>query len=49
MLAIRGEKKIETENKDRLFSERHYARFERRIPVDDVEHNKVAAAFQSGC
>lgn len=48
MLCIRGEKKAETEDKDRLFSERHYGRFERRLPVDDVEEDKVAATFRNG-
>jgi HSP20 family protein len=48
VLAIRGEKKIETEDKDRLFSERYYGRFERRIPVDDVEGDKVTASFKNG-
>jgi HSP20 family protein len=47
-LAIRGEKKTETEDKDRLFSERYYGRFERRIPVADVEHDKVTASFKNG-
>jgi HSP20 family molecular chaperone IbpA len=28
-------KRTETEDKDRLFSERFYGRFERRIPVDE--------------
>ena len=32
VLVISGEKKTETEDKDRLFSERTYGRFERRIP-----------------
>ena len=48
VLAIRGEKKTETEDKDRLFSERSYGRFERRIPVEDVEQDKVSAAFKNG-
>jgi HSP20 family protein len=48
VLAIRGEKKIENEDKDRLFSERYYGRFERRIPVDDVEEDKVDASFKKG-
>ena len=34
VLAIRGEKKIETEDKERLFSESYYGRFERRIPFE---------------
>ena len=48
VLAIRGEKKTEMEDKERLFSERYYGRFERRIPVDDVEQDKVAASFKNG-
>jgi HSP20 family protein len=48
VLAIKGEKKTETEDKDRLFSERYYGRFERRIPIDDVEEDKVAASFKNG-
>ena len=48
VLAIRGEKKMETEDKDRLFSERYYGRFERRIPVDEVEQDKVTASFKNG-
>jgi HSP20 family protein len=48
VLAISGEKKSETEDKGRLFSERYYGRFERRIPVDEVEQDKVAASFKNG-
>jgi HSP20 family protein len=48
VLAIRGEKKTESEDKDRLFSERYYGRFERRIPVDEVEQDKVHASFKNG-
>ena len=47
VLAISGEKKTETEDKDRLFSERYYGRFERRIPVDDVDEDKVSASFKN--
>ena len=47
-LVIRGEKKTETEDKDRRFSERYYGRFERRIPVEDVEADKVNASFKNG-
>jgi HSP20 family protein len=47
-LAITGEKKTETEDKDRLFSERYYGRFERRIPVEDVDEDKISAAFKNG-
>jgi len=48
MLVIRGEKKTETEDKDRRFSERFYGHFERQIPVDDVEQDKVGASFKNG-
>lgn len=48
VLVISGEKKTETDDKDRLFSERFYGRFERRIPVDDVDQDKVSAAFKNG-
>ncbi len=47
-LAISGEKKTESEDKDRLFSERYYGRFERRIAVDDVDEDKVSASFKNG-
>jgi HSP20 family protein len=42
VLAIKGEKKTETEDKERLF------RFERRIPVADIEEDKVNASFRDG-
>jgi HSP20 family protein len=49
VLTLRGEKRSETENKDRHFSERFYGRFERRIPLGyEVEEDKVNAAFHNG-
>jgi HSP20 family protein len=48
ILVISGEKRTESEDKDRLFSERYYGRFERRIPLDDVDEEKVSAAFKNG-
>ena len=48
VLAIRGEKKTETQDKERMFSERCYGRFERQIPVDDIDQDKVAASFKNG-
>jgi HSP20 family protein len=48
VLAIKGEKNTETEDRDRRFSERYYGRFERRIPVEDVDEEKVSAAFKNG-
>lgn len=49
VLTIRGEKKSETEDKERQFSERFYGRFERQIPLGaEVEADKAAASFQNG-
>jgi len=48
VLMIRGEKKTETEDKDRRFSERFYGHFERRIPIDDIDEDKVTASFKNG-
>jgi HSP20 family protein len=48
VLAISGEKKTESEDKDWLFSERYYGRFERRIPVEDVDEDKISAGFKKG-
>src|SRR6266403_1081633 len=48
VLSISGEKKLESEDKALRFSERYYGRFERRIPLEDVEEDKVSAAFKNG-
>ena len=49
VLTIRGEKKAETENKERGFSERYYGRFERVIPLPfEVEEDKAEASFENG-
>lgn len=49
VLTLRGEKRSETEDKGRQFSERYYGRFERRIPLGfEVEEDKVAASFKNG-
>ncbi|WP_265520085.1 Hsp20/alpha crystallin family protein [Nitratireductor luteus] len=49
VLTLRGEKKSETEDKDRQFSERYYGRFERRVALGrEVEEDKVAATFKNG-
>jgi HSP20 family molecular chaperone IbpA len=47
-LSISGEKKSESEDKDRRFSERYYGRFERRIPLQDVDEDKASASFRNG-
>ena len=41
-------RKSESEDKARRFSERYYGRFERRIPLEDVEEDKASAAFKNG-
>ena len=44
-----GEKKSETDDKDRGFSERYYGRFERRIALPfEVEEDKAEATFKNG-
>ncbi len=49
VLTLKGEKRSETEDKDRQFSERFYGRFERRIPLGyEVEDDKVSANFNNG-
>jgi HSP20 family protein len=49
VLTLKGEKRSETEDKDRQFSERFYGHFERRIPLGaDVEDDKVSADFKNG-
>jgi HSP20 family protein len=49
VLTLKGEKRSDTEDKDRQFSERFYGRFERRVPLGyDVEEDKVSAAFKNG-
>jgi HSP20 family protein len=49
VLTLRGEKRSETEDKERHFSERFYGRFERHIAVGfDVQEDKIDAAFKNG-
>jgi hypothetical protein len=49
VLTLRGEKRSETEDKDRQFSERTYGRFERRIPLGyEIEEYRVDARFRNG-
>lgn len=47
-LVIRGEAKCETEEKERQWSERFYGRFERQIPLGDIEEDKIEATFKNG-
>ena len=49
VLTLRGEKKSQTEDKDRGYSERWYGRFERRIALPfGVEEAKAEASFRDG-
>jgi HSP20 family protein len=49
VLTIRSEKRSETEDKERRFSERTYGRFERVIPLPfAVEEDKAEASFHNG-
>jgi HSP20 family protein len=49
VLTLRGEKRSETEDKTKQFSEPFYSRFERRIPLAfEVEEDKVEATFKNG-
>jgi HSP20 family protein len=48
VLCIRGEKKVEGENNDRLFSERYYGSFQRQIPLEGVQEEKAEASFKNG-
>src|SRR3954471_8061554 len=48
-LTIRGEKRSETEDQERRFSERYYGRFERVIPLPfAVEEDQAEASFANG-
>jgi len=48
VLTIRGEKRAETENRDRTVSERYYGRFERRLALPDIDDSKAHATFRNG-
>ncbi|MFC4625558.1 Hsp20/alpha crystallin family protein [Daeguia caeni] len=49
MLTLKGEKRSETEDKEKQFSERFYGRFERSIPLGaEIEEDKVDARFKNG-
>ena len=49
LLTVRGEKKAESENRNRTYGERFYGRFERQITLDrDVDDGAVSATFKNG-
>src|SRR5690606_24531325 len=49
VLTLKGEKRSETEDKEKQYSERYYGRFERRIPLGcEIDEEKVEASFRNG-
>lgn len=49
VLTLRGEKRTESEDKDRQYSERYYGRFERRLPIQaEVDEDAAQATFKNG-
>ena len=48
LLSIRGEKRAERNDEGRYFTERFYGSFERQIPFENVEEDKVKADFRNG-
>jgi HSP20 family protein len=48
VLVLRGEKRAETEERARAFSERVYGRFERRLTLGDIDEDRIQARFRNG-
>lgn len=49
VLTLKGEKRSETEDKERQFTERTYGRFERRVSLGaEIAEGKVKATFKNG-
>jgi HSP20 family protein len=48
VLTIRGEKKAERTGEGKYFTERYYGSFERAIPLEDIQEDKVEASFKNG-
>jgi HSP20 family protein len=49
VLTLRGERRSETQDKDRGYSERYYGRFERRIALpSNVDEQSANATFRDG-
>jgi len=48
VLTLRGEKRAETEDRSRAFSERIYGRFERRLSLGDIDEDRIQASFRNG-
>jgi HSP20 family protein len=48
VLVLRGEKQQKIEDRSRAISERFYGRFERRIPLEGVDVDRIQAKFENG-
>jgi HSP20 family protein len=49
VLTLRGEKRTETEDKARQYSERYYGRFERRLALPaEIDEDAAQATFKNG-
>lgn len=49
VLTIKGEKRTETEDKERHYSERYYGRFERRLAIPaEIDEERAEATFKNG-
>jgi HSP20 family protein len=48
VLILRGEKRAETEDRSRAFSERVYGHFERRLALGDLDEDRIQARFRNG-
>jgi len=48
VLTLRGEKRAETKDRSRAFSERVYGRFERRLSLGDIDEDRIQAKFRNG-
>jgi HSP20 family protein len=49
VLTLRGEKRRETDDKERRYSERYYGRFERRFALPaEVDEERANATFRNG-
>jgi HSP20 family protein len=48
ILILRGEKRAETHDRSRAFSERVYGQFERRLALGDIDEERIQARFRNG-
>lgn len=48
VLTLKGEKRTESEDKERRYSERSYGRFERRVALGEVDEERASATFRNG-